>query len=84
MKKNLNWLASSALLVVACLAPPAFAASAKPNILLIVADDLGYSDLGAFGGEIDTPNLDELSKHSTLLQSLYVAPTCSPDRKSVV
>ncbi|MEH6352842.1 arylsulfatase [Pseudomonas sp. 3JA] len=84
MKKNLNWLASSALLVVACLVPQAFAASAKPNILLIVADDLGYSDLGAFGGEIDTPNLDELSKHGTLLQSLYVAPTCSPTRSMLM
>lgn len=34
----------------------------RPNILLIVADDLGYSDIGAFGGEISTPNLDAWSK----------------------
>lgn len=33
-----------------------------PNILLIVADDLGYADLGSFGGDIDTPNLDELAR----------------------
>lgn len=52
----------------------------KPNILLIVADDLGRSDLGAFGGEIETPNLDALIKSSRMLTTMYVAPTCSPTR----
>lgn len=52
----------------------------RPNILLILADDLGYSDLGAFGGEIPTPNLDALAAQSRLLTSHYVAPTCSPTR----
>lgn len=52
----------------------------RPNILIIVADDLGYSDLGAFGGEIDTPSLDALAKRGTRLTGFYVAPTCSPTR----
>ena len=52
----------------------------RPNILLIVADDLGYTDLGSFGGEIDTPNLDKLADNGLKLTSFYVAPTCSPTR----
>ncbi|MGJ7546969.1 arylsulfatase [Pseudomonas alloputida] len=56
------------------------AAAERPNILLIVADDLGYSDLGAFGGEISTPNLDKLASSGLLLTNMYAAPTCSPTR----
>ncbi len=52
----------------------------RPNILLIVADDLGYSDLGVFGGEISTPNLDALAGAGKMLTNFHVAPTCSPTR----
>src|SRR3954464_9218405 len=52
----------------------------RPNILLIVADDLGYSDIGAFGGEIATPNLDALARHGRVLADHHSAPTCSPTR----
>jgi arylsulfatase A-like enzyme len=52
----------------------------KPNILLIVADDLGYSDLGCFGGEIKTPNLDALAARGMRASNFCVAPTCSPSR----
>tara|TARA_B100000446_G_scaffold74809_2_gene70652 strand:+ start:47623 stop:49308 length:1686 start_codon:yes stop_codon:yes gene_type:complete len=52
----------------------------RPNILLIVADDLGFSDLGSFGGEINTPNLDKLAKSGLQLNNFYAAPTCSPSR----
>ena len=52
----------------------------KPNILLIVADDLGYSDLGCFGGEIRTPHLDALAKRGIRATNFCVAPTCSPSR----
>lgn len=52
----------------------------RPNILLIVADDLGYSDLGAFGGEIETPNIDALARDGVRLTSFYTAPFCSPTR----
>lgn len=51
-----------------------------PNILVIVADDMGYSDLGAFGGEIATPNLDAIAQRGVKLTSFYTAPTCSPTR----
>ena len=52
----------------------------QPNILLIVADDLGYTDLGAFGGEIKTPNLDALAAAGVRLTQFYSAPSCSPAR----
>ena len=51
-----------------------------PNILLIVADDLGFCDLGAFGGELTTPNLDALAHEGRMLTGFHVAPACSPTR----
>ncbi len=51
-----------------------------PNILLIVVDDVGYTDLGSFGGEIETPNLDALAYKGTRLTNFYTASTCSPTR----
>ena len=52
----------------------------QPNILLIVADDLGYSDIGSFGGEISTPTLDRLADEGLLLSNFHVLPSCSPTR----
>jgi arylsulfatase len=52
----------------------------RPNILFILADDLGYSDLGAFGSEIPTPNLDALARSGMLLTDFYAGMTCSPTR----
>ena len=52
----------------------------QPDILLIVADDLGYSDLGAFGGEIATPNLDALARRGLMLTNFHAGATCSPTR----
>ena len=54
--------------------------ASRPNILLIVGDDVGYSDLGAYGGEIETPNLDSLAKNGLQMTNFYVAGTCSPTR----
>jgi len=52
----------------------------QPNILLIVADDLGYSDIGSFGGEIATPTLDRLASEGMQLSNFHVLPSCSPSR----
>ena len=49
----------------------------RPNFLLIVADDLGYSDLGSYGGEINTPVLDNLAQQGTRYTNFYVSPTVS-------
>ena len=46
----------------------------RPNFLIIVADDLGFSDLGAFGGEIDTPNLDALALSGLRLTGFHTEP----------
>jgi arylsulfatase A-like enzyme len=58
--------------------------NAKPNILLIVADDLGFSDIGPFGGNISTPVLDELGKQGMLFSNFHVLPTCSPTRSALL
>lgn len=75
-------------LAVFCLGLFAFdlaqAAEAKPNLLLIVADDLGYSDLGCFGGEIRTPNIDALASRGMRGTNFYVAPSCSPTRSMML
>ncbi|MNJ12715.1 Arylsulfatase [compost metagenome] len=72
------------LVALACLAPVFAGAAERPNILLIVADDLGYSDLGAFGGEIATPSLDHLAASGLQLTNMYAAPTCSPTRSMLM
>lgn len=71
----------SALLVIV---PSAQAKEKRPNFLVIVADDLGYSDLGAFGGEIRTPNLDRLALAGVRLAGFHTAPTCSPTRSMLL
>ncbi len=54
--------------------------STAPNFLVIVADDLGYLDLGLFGSEIATPNIDALARDGLLFTNFLVSPTCSPTR----
>ncbi|WP_204104756.1 MULTISPECIES: arylsulfatase [Spirulina sp. CCY15215] len=56
----------------------------RPNILFIIADDMGYSDLGVFGGELPTPNLDALAKQGMMLTNFHTGPTCSPSRSMIL
>src|SRR5262245_57577656 len=70
----------SLLLVAALtLAAPALAAE-KPNVVFILADDLGWGDVGYHGSEIRTPNLDKLAAAGAKLEQFYVQPVCSPTR----
>ncbi len=55
-----------------------------PNVVVILADDLGYSDLGCFGSEIDTPNLDELAARGLRYTNFHVTPMCSPTRAALL
>lgn len=56
----------------------------RPNLLLIVADDMGYSDVGCFGGEISTPHIDALAERGLRASNFYAAPTCSPTRSMLL
>ena len=58
--------------------------SARPNIVLILADDMGFSDLGCYGGEIATPNLDHLAANGLRFTQFYNNALCSPTRASLL
>jgi arylsulfatase len=80
-------LAAGCIVVACILSGPALADSAaealrdtRPNILLIVADDLGYADLGVYGSDIDTPNIDALAARGMLFTQFHTAPMCAPTR----
>lgn len=78
-------LMAGAMLVSIALAPGHGAHAAdKPNFLLIVADDMGFSDMGSFGGEVRTPNLDKLASVGVRYTNFYTAQTCSPTRSMLM
>ena len=56
----------------------------KPNVLLILNDDMGYSDLGCYGGEVRTPNLDRLAAGGLRFSQFYNTARCSPSRASLL
>jgi arylsulfatase len=69
------------------LCPRSFAAAGaatRPNIVLILADDLGWSDLGCYGGEISTPNIDALAKGGLRFTQFYNNAVCGPSRASLL
>ena len=59
-------------------------AATPPNVLMIVADDLGYSDLGCYGGDIRTPNIDRLASNGLRLTRFYNTGRCCPSRTSIL
>ncbi|MCC5930172.1 MAG: arylsulfatase [Cyclobacteriaceae bacterium] len=56
----------------------------RPNIIVILPDDLGWADVGYHGSEIKTPNIDKLAKTGKILQQQYVMPTCTPTRVALM
>jgi arylsulfatase A-like enzyme len=60
------------------------APGARPNIIVILSDDMGYSDLGCYGGEIETPNLDALAKGGVRFTQFYNTARCCPTRASLM
>ena len=56
----------------------------KPNVVLILSDDMGYSDVGCYGGEIMTPNLDSLAKNGLRFSQFYNTARCCPTRASLL
>lgn len=78
------------ILLLACLSKPATdcpaaqSNSSPPNIILILADDLGFSDLGCFGSEIPTPNLDRMAAGGLRMTQFYTTPRCCPSRAALL
>jgi len=81
-------LATAALAVPGCSTDTNFfshrPSTTKPNILLIMADDMGFSDIGCYGGEINTPNLDKLAAGGIRFTQFYNAARCCPTRASLL
>ncbi len=69
----LGWLAAA----------PSWAGE-RPNVIVMVADDLGWADVGYHGGEIDTPSLDRLAQEGVQLDRFYTTPICSPTRAALM
>jgi len=89
LSRRRGWLAGAALLGVAAMAPPATAVAASaarpPNVITILADDMGWFDWGHKGLAIDTPNLDRLAQEGVRLQQFYSSsPICSPARAGLL
>jgi arylsulfatase A-like enzyme len=73
---------------VATLGAPAIASAAdgprRPNVVIILGDDMGFSDMGMFGSEIKTPNLDALAKNGVRFTNFYTHASCSPTRSMLL
>lgn len=67
-----------------CVAWAASAAAPRPNVIFLLMDDLGYTDVSYHGGEIKTPNIDRLAAAGAKLEAFYVQPVCSPTRAALM
>ena len=85
MRKHTYQLATAVLVVIlgACTGR-GIAAEQRPNILLILADDMGFSDIGSYGGEVRTPALDKLAASGLRFTQFYNTARCSPTRASLL
>jgi arylsulfatase A-like enzyme len=77
---GMTYILMSAALAAGTGEKPAARSPGKPNILLIVADDMGFSDTSPYGGEIFTPNIASLAYQGAMFTNFHVAPTCTPTR----
>ena len=59
-------------------------AASPPHILFVVADDIGWSDVGFHGSKIQTPNIDKLASEGVVLDNYYVLPICTPTRSALM
>jgi arylsulfatase len=75
-----RWAAVAGVLLATLACSADLVPDDRQNILLIVADDLGYADLGAYGSEIHTPNIDALASEGVILSQFHTAPLCAPTR----
>ncbi len=80
MPGRTRWVSAILLLLFAA----SLTASERPNIIVMVADDLGWNDVGFHGGPIDTPSLDRLAQEGVELSRFYTTPICSPTRAALM
>lgn len=73
-----------AVIAASILASAQVTAAERPNVVVIVADDLGWADVGYHGGNIDTPSLDRLAEQGVQLNRFYTTPICSPTRAALM
>ncbi|NTV79652.1 MAG: sulfatase-like hydrolase/transferase, partial [Clostridiales bacterium] len=87
MKKNLFLESSLCMMALQAVYSPYLRAQTedkRPNIVVILADDMGYSDMGMFGSEIRTPNLDALSANGVRFTNFYTHASSSPTRSMLL
>ena len=80
----LSALSAGAMILAGALAAAAKEQAARPNVVIILADDMGYSDAGCYGGEIHTPNLDRLAGGGLRFTQFYNTARCWPSRASIL
>jgi len=78
MNKKLTFGCIGAVLIAS------FTVAQQPNIILIMSDDMGYSDIGCYGGEIETPVLDRLAENGLRFTQFYNTGRCCPTRASLL
>lgn len=86
-RKPIVTIATAGVMVwMTCLPPAAYAAepASRPNIVLIMCDDMGFSDIGCYGGEVQTPNLDRLAAEGLRFTQFYNCAKCTTTRASVI
>jgi arylsulfatase A-like enzyme len=85
MARTVSWLLGIATAAWVAASPLAAGeAKSKPNIVVLLLDDLGYTDVGFNGGDIKTPNIDRLAGSGVKLGAFYVQPVCSPTRAALL
>ncbi len=84
MRSTLSWLILLTLFMLTTAFSQDNSSEKKPNFIVIVADDMGFADMTNFGGDISTPNLDELANNGVRYTNFYTAPTCSPTRSMLL
>ena len=72
------------LISVSCLCQLSFAQESRPNIVLVMVDDMGWSNIGCYGGMIETPNLDRLAANGVRFNQFYNGARCCPTRATLM
>lgn len=83
-KSNLSTICATSLLGSCIISQSVTGEENRPNIITIMVDDMGYSDLGCYGGEIETPNIDKLAKSGVRFSNFYNNARCCPTRASLM